>query len=94
MTDEEWRAAIERQAQPARPSWWKQAFPADPLQRSLARQVSQPKESDPRVLALDALRQKAEKAQSKEERARLYRELSVRTEAAQKPPLSAASSKP
>jgi len=36
LTDEQWRTAIEQQALPERPSWWKSAFPAKPRRRQLS----------------------------------------------------------
>jgi len=45
---------------PARPAWWRSAFPAKAKQRTLLGEIVHPKESDPRALAAKKLYQKAQ----------------------------------
>jgi len=94
LTDAQWRAAITSQALPARPAWWKSAFPAPAKQRTLPLQTAQPKERDPRALAAEKLWDKARSIPVGEERTRRYKEASAASEAADKPPLPAKNPKP
>jgi len=86
LTDEQWREAIQRQALPARPAWWTNAFSAQPLQRTLAQAGPHPKESDPRALAANRLWQRATSS-DKEELERQVQQARAQSDAANKPPL-------
>jgi hypothetical protein len=80
LTDEQWRALIERQALPERPAWWTSAFPAKAQQRTLA-DAAEPA-PDPRILAAQRLWKQAGSAKGAE-RKRLLKQARALSEAAE-----------